>query len=141
MPEMTLGEVQSERWTRYETGDGHIAYVLTGIVPVTVKGSGKEWKWQDVKFNVPIPGLTGSERFDLIHWAPFVTPCWISNDNTAVNAGWAVQYFDLLNAAAPQVGRVEVECTVGVRDVDGYINGLGFNIALVGDEVTEEGSA
>ncbi len=133
--ETTVSATQSERWMRFETADSELAYVLTGIVPVTVKGTGGEWNYVDLEFDVPIPDLGSGKALKLTHWAPFVTPCWLSNDNTAVNAGWAVTSFELVNPTALQYGKVEVTCEVGVRDKDGFVNGLGFNISLLGIEV------
>jgi hypothetical protein len=133
--ETTAAPIQSERWMRFETADKQLAYMLTGVAPVTIKGSGGEWKYVDYEFDVPIPDLGPGKALELVRWAHFVTPCWISNDRTASNAGWAVTSFDLVNPGAPQYGKVEVTCEVGVRDIDGFVNGLGFSISLLGTEV------
>ena len=70
-------------------------------------------------------------------WAPFVTLNSISNEQQAVNAGWAVDAFRMLVSPGDHQSGVTVSCDVAVRDVDGYILRLGYIVFIVGKLVAQ----
>lgn len=135
-PEFTVQRIESEHWVRSTTADGHLSYLMTGIIVLTpIQGSGGDWRRLGISFQVPLRLLPSNRALRLIHWAPLVTLSSISNSFDAVNAGWAVDSFSLANPNEPQRGAVDIVCGLAVRDVDGFIARLGYMINLVGDEV------
>ncbi|MGH8933452.1 MAG: hypothetical protein ACRDZO_23160 [Egibacteraceae bacterium] len=52
----------------------------------------------------------------------------ISNQGTAIGALWAV---DSVNAGLNEAGRVQVIARLVVRDTDGFINRLGFQVHIL----------
>jgi hypothetical protein len=135
-PEFLVQRLESEHWVRSTTGDGHLNYLMTGIVVLTpIQGSGGDWKRLRMSFPVPIRLLQPGQSLSLIHWAPLVTLSSIANNNEAVNAGWAVDGFGIANPGEKQHSAVEVFCDLAVRDVDGFIARLGYMVNLLGDEV------
>src|SRR4051812_16843735 len=131
----------SQHFTKSTTTEGHLSYRLTGIVIYGAApprlAEGRDWERSGVSFSVPIPDLPDG-WFHLIQWAPFVTLSSISNTGPAVDAGWAVDDFGI---EAPQhpIGTgpgspgVTVFCNIAVRDVDGFIGRLGYDVTLIGD--------
>jgi hypothetical protein len=134
-PEFTIQGLESKHWVRSVTGDNHVAYLLTGVVLLTVQGKGSSWFREKISFDVPIPELRASNALRLVHWAPFVPLNSIANDHTAENAGWAVDNFGLSNAGEDQRGSTSVFANLAVRDSDGFILRLGYVVNLLGDEV------
>jgi hypothetical protein len=56
----------------------------------------------------------------------------IQNDDTSNWAGWAVDSFRLANPGDPVKQQITVETGVAVRDVDGYLLRLGYQVTLSG---------
>ena len=131
-----IPHIESEFFTRSVGSDGKVSYVLTGVVLFEpVKGTGDEWLRTKVDFSVPLRNLGVNKALRLDFWAPFVTLTSISNDRTATNAGWAVDGFEIAHPEEVMRGRVGVSAQVAVRDSDGFINRLAYNIHLIGHEV------
>lgn len=119
------------------TGDR--TYVgLTGVVLATLRGTSEE-QWREETFRIYVSlqkaahdaGFRESHWFRAVHWTAFATLSSIFNDEEANDAGWAVNAFrledpPLLRGAAPLI--VET----AVRDTDGYIFRLGYNITMLG---------
>lgn len=55
----------------------------------------------------------------------------IYNDNVANDAGWAIDAFRLVNLRT-LLPHAILEVDTAVRDTDGYILRLGYNIAMLG---------
>lgn len=116
------------------TGDGRDLIVLSGVLEINLKGrSADHWNWCTVysRHSLPIPD---DKHFKIEHGAPIVTLSSISNNATSYNAGYSVEWFHLLNdgSAAPYV---TVRTRIGVADIDGFLNRLGYQITLVGQIV------
>jgi hypothetical protein len=131
-PEIQIAHVSSPHYTKFTTGEGQLAYTLTGVVVINEKGDGSKWRRFGLDFDVPIPDLPPEQAMKLIHWAVLVTPNSIANDQAAIDAGWAVDDFHLVNPNDQQKGYVRVMCELAVRDVDGLILRLGYFIQLLG---------
>jgi hypothetical protein len=119
------------------TGDR--TYVgLTGVVLATLRGTSEEqWRGETFRISVSLrnaavdAGFPSTHWFRAVHWTAFATLSSIFNDEEANDAGWAVNAFrledpPLLRGAAPLI--VET----AVRDTDGFILRLGYNIAMLG---------
>jgi len=123
----------SQHFVNFKTADGLISYTLTGIVTITFQGAatGSDFLRKPLTFEVPIPDLPPRKGLKLRHWAPFVTLGSISNDGTAINAGWAVDDFSITNANTVMTS-VGVATNLAVRDVDGFVLRVGYAIHLLG---------
>lgn len=132
--DLWVSHIESQFFTRMVTGDGRVAFTLTGIVVGNERLQGQaDWMRRRVAFTVPVP-LQPNHVLHLDHWAPFVTLSSISNDHTSTNAGWAVDGFALSSPDSPVRGKVGVLVDIAVRDIDGFIDRLGYNIHLIGRE-------
>jgi hypothetical protein len=128
---LTSEGVESKQWVVFETPSGLLAYTLTGVVKLTMKGDGAQFRRDKLTFTVPIPDLPPRKGLKFVHWAPFVTLNSISNDNAAYDAGWAVDDFGLESTGGAMLA-VSVFCHLAIRDVDGFILRLGYVIHLLG---------
>ena len=109
------------------------AYTLTGVALYTFEGSpGQQWNRGRLDLRVAIPDLPNGKGLKLEHWAPFVTLNAIANDHEAVDAGWAVDRFQLDNAGEPSIRTAEVSAQLAVRDIDGFVLRVGYVIHLLG---------
>jgi hypothetical protein len=132
---IAAGQLVSESYVYFTTAEGLLAYTLTGLVPITFKGTaGNDFLRDTLQFEVPIRQLPIGKGLQLVRWAPFVTLNSISNDGTAVNAGWAVDDFTIPFTEAPMTA-VSVKCDLAVRDIDGYVLRVGYQIHLLGSLV------
>jgi hypothetical protein len=135
MPPFPNFSINSEHFLRLQLGGGMVAYTLTGVgVGGPMAGTGSDWIRGRLEFKVPVRGLVDGKALRLIHWAPFVALSSISNDRTATFAGWAVDGFGLVSPQIPIRSSVNVFCDVAIRDIDGFINRLSYNISLLGHE-------
>jgi len=127
----------SEYYTKFTTVAGEVSYTLTGVVVVEppFQGQGGDWFRERVQFAVPVPSLAKGSQLKLIYWAPFVTLSSISNDRTATNAGWAVDGFGIASPKNLIGETVGVYCDLAVRDIDGFVVRLAYNVHLIGKEV------
>ena len=117
---------ESQHYVKFVTGEGLHAYVLTGVVLTSFRGSGDHYSRDVLTFEVPIPGLPPEKGLRVVHWAPFVGPALIANNGAAINAAWAVDRFWLVNTG-PVIATATVGCLLAVRDSDGYLLGLGYS--------------
>ena len=123
--------LESPHHVVFETKDGLLSYTLTGVLVGELEGSGQKWLRFTMNFGVPIPGLPSGKGLKLVHWAPVATLNSIANDSTAVDAGWAVDGFRLLDTTAVR-NSVDLACDLAVRDADGFVLRVGFSIHLLG---------
>ena len=105
-------------------------WTLTGTVELSIKGNGSSWRYETVQVGLLIPGI-GDKLVRLQQWAPFLTLQGLSNDKTAVNAGWLLDKMEILDPQAA-CARIEFQCQIGVRDIDGYVLRLGYLIHAIG---------
>jgi hypothetical protein len=106
-------------------------YILTGVVLLTMKGEGRSWRRESFAFCLGLPSIPSGQGLLLEQWAPMVTLNSIANDQTSVDAGWAVDGFRLLHTTNA-FAAVTVEADLAVRDVDGFVLRLGYAIHLIG---------
>jgi hypothetical protein len=120
--------------------DGFMHWTLTGIVvlPEEIKGTGSSWNDYAVMLTIELPGI-GQNLVHIKQCAPFVTLNAIKNDHHAINAGWAVNSFKIVDPGQPSRG-ISLLCHLGMRDVDGAILRLGYVINAIGS-VEEHASA
>jgi hypothetical protein len=112
--------------------DGLRYYTLTGIASLSFKGIGGSWNRTPCAIDVGIPGLPAGKGIVLEQWAPLVTLNSIANEQASIEAGWAVDNFDLKFPTGKSVDVVSVLADLAVRDVDGFILRLGYAINLIG---------
>jgi murein DD-endopeptidase MepM/ murein hydrolase activator NlpD len=123
---------ESQHFVHTETADRLHLWTLTGVVLLHQKGTGRNWLRAQVDLGITVPEIPAGAALRLVHWAPFVTINAIQNDDTSNWAGWAVDSFRLAHPGDPITRQVTVETGIAVRDVDGYLLRLGYNITLAG---------
>jgi hypothetical protein len=117
---------------------GRTYVALTGIVLATLKGI-SETQWRRETFRIlpslsdarQAAGFPGNYWFRAVHGTAFATLSAIYNDNVANDAGWAIDAFRLVNLRT-LLPHAILEVDTAVRDTDGYILRLGYNIAMLG---------
>jgi hypothetical protein len=107
-------------------------YTLTGIASLSLKGEGGSWHREPCTIDVGIPDLPTGKGLVLEQWAPIVTLNSIANEQASIEAGWAVDNFDVQFARGKAVNVVSVQADLAVRDVDGFILRLGYAVHLIG---------
>lgn len=122
----------TQHFVHSETADGLHLWTLTGVVILHLAGTGGQWRREHVSLHITVPLIPADKALRLRHWAPFVTLNSVGNDDEAHDAGWAVDWFRLANADAPTPGQVTVETQVAVRDSDGWVYRLGYELTLAG---------
>jgi hypothetical protein len=128
-----FSSVESRHHVVFETADGMRSYTLTGVAIGQLKGTGQQWFRSGTNFSIPIPDLPTGKGLKLVHWAPLVTLNSIANDSTAIDAGWAVDGFRLVDIGPTAIRDwVEVVCDLAVRDTDGFVLRLGYVVHLLG---------
>jgi hypothetical protein len=90
------------------------------------------WLRGQVNLVISVPEIPPGSALHLVHWAPFVTLTSIANDETANWAGWAVHWFRVAHPWDPITYQVNVETGYAVRDSDGLLLRLGYEITLAG---------
>lgn len=125
-------QFESQHYVHTETADGLHLYTLTGVVLLHLRGTGRDWLRGQVNLGITVPEIPAGTGLKLKHWAPLVTLNAIQNDEVANWAGWAVDWFQLAYPAVPITKQVTVETGVAVRDSDGYLLRLGYEVTLTG---------
>jgi hypothetical protein len=111
---------------------------LTGVVLVNLKGI-SETQWRRETFRIILSlqdaaqaaGFPRTHWFRAVHWTAFATLSSIFNDNVANDAGWAIDAFRLVGASNLQ-GAAILDVDAAVRDTDGFILRIGYNITMLG---------
>ncbi|HWQ26625.1 MAG TPA: hypothetical protein VN367_07570 [Chlorobaculum sp.] len=129
------GAFATKSHTVTQAHDGLMHWMLTGIVtlPDEITGTGPSWNDTAVKLTIELPGI-GHKDVRLLQCAPFVTLSSIKNDHHAMNAGWAVNSFKVVDPGSPSPG-ISLLCHLSVRDMDGGILRLGYVINAIGSVV------
>jgi hypothetical protein len=112
--------------------DGLMHWTLTGIVamPEEIKGTGSDWTDHAVMLTIELPSI-GQNHVRIHQCAPLVTLNSIKNDHHAINAGWAVNSFKIVDPGQPSRG-ISLLCHLGMRDIDGAILRIGYVIHAIG---------
>jgi hypothetical protein len=107
---------------RTRTGDGRNLVVLSGYADFHLRGTGGSWR---CVIGEIVRGPVWRRLDDV---APIVSLASISNKYHAVNAGRAVDWCTWSYRA----GRIYLRCKLCVRDVDGYLHRVAYQITAVG---------
>jgi hypothetical protein len=122
---------------------------LAGSVLVDLKGTRQDWEKQTVEINIKfnrsaLQNWKTSYAFKIKEAAPFFTLNRIRNDHHAVNAGWEVGLFRLHEKLEIQIHKnlitddfIPLQVDIGVRDVDGYLVGIGYHLTMTGYAVPQ----
>ena len=127
--------LSSQHWVHFTDPQHREVYVLSGtciLNPVlTGPHDGSRWQRGKTDFAIPVPDLPQGQGLVIQQWAPTVVLGTIQNDGTAVNAGWAVDDFDLevTGEAAAYVWPV---FNYAVGDTDGYLLRVAYTVTIVG---------
>ena len=95
---------------------------LSGVAVFNFRGSGGSWKRNTLYV------VAGPAWRRLIDVTPYAALNSISNRNVANNAGWAVDGFTWTTFG----GRILLRIPVAIRDSDGYLHRVGYQITAVG---------
>jgi len=122
---------------RTVTGDSKQLITLTGVVRIDLKGTSTEsWRQEEIIICPRIVYIGANQALELEHWAPFVTINGVYNEKSSNDAGWAVNNFELLLPYEKKVTRryphVEIKTRVLVRDTDGWLLRLGYQVTMSG---------
>jgi hypothetical protein len=112
---------------------------LTGVAISGFTGGSPDWVRNrlSLSLNYPTYFIPSGKQFHVDQWAPFVTINAIRNDDTAKNAGWAVDSF-----GGPGRGRVwesiPIWADLAVSDLDGHLIRVGYTLTVYGSIVDYE---
>ena len=107
---------------RTRTGDARNMVVLSGYAGFDLKGSGGSWR------RVTGQMVRGPRWRRLDDVVPIVSLAAISNNEHAVNAGWAVDWCNWGNLNS----QIYLTFGLAIRDVDGYLIRVAYQITAVG---------
>jgi hypothetical protein len=124
------------------SGDNKHLITLTGAVRIDLQGkSTKEWRSEDITIYPRIGPFLQDKALKVEQWAPFVTINTLYNANQAVDAGWGVNNFwlefDHIDQIIPGPPPffLKIKSRVLVRDVDGWLFRIAYQVTLVGQLV------
>lgn len=143
--EYVEGSVMGERFESLhklhtETGDGKRLVILSGIVRIDLKGeSTKDWRFEEIEIQPKIPSIPQDTALLVEQWVPLVTINTIYNEDTAVGAGWGVNNFWVDLPGSRMIPyrnpRVNIKARVLVRDSDGWIFRVAYQLTMTGSLV------
>jgi hypothetical protein len=118
---------------RTTTGDGRVLYVLTGVALIRdFHGtSDSAWVHGQLDFDVPIPDLPAGQGLRLAHWTTFAGLNAVANDGEGDDIAFAVDNF-WLTETDRALRSARMHCGIAVRDVDGWLLRVGYNLNLLG---------
>ena len=137
----------SSHWVHTKTGDNKELVTLTGIVVVDLLVALQDWHRDTLKFGLRFPGDIvppirpggGNSKilawkFQVEHWAPFVTINAIAAGASADYSGWAVDAFrGPGNVELYGDGMVNLEADLAVRGIGGgVVIRVGYSLTLSG---------
>ena len=106
-----------------------------GIVRVTVPTPGRRWTF------IPLGGIPLRSPMTFFHGGTVVASlASIYNKNVANNAGWAVDGADL-QALGNEVEGLQIEAKIAVRDSDGFLYRISYQVNALGQDLPREGGA
>ena len=114
--------IETPQEMRTRTPDGRDLAFFSGYAVFDFRGSGSAWRLDDIFITF---GPTW-RRLDGV--VPSVALASVANDNTAVDAGWAVD-----NCRWSTFGsRILLQSRVGVRDSDGHLYRVVYQATAMG---------
>ncbi len=105
-------------------GDANRLFIYTGIAVFSFRGTGSRWLRDTLSFQI---GRTFTAA-QFKKAAATASLASIANNGHAVNAGWAV---DRIEARRASSGRIEVTMNLAVRDSDGFLNRVAYEVNVL----------
>ena len=108
--------------------DGRDLLFLSGYAVFNFIGNSGEWRRDELR--IPV----GPEWIRIDEVVPVVSLASITNLDVATNAGWAVDNCQWSNVANSTTGRFRIllACQVGIRDRDGYLQRVAYQVTALG---------
>ena len=100
-------------------------FIYTGTAVFSFKGTGGDWLRDSISFDVG-RAFASTEFVKAVAVASLAS---ISNQQHAVNAGWAVDRVEANRAAGS--GKTTLTISLAVRDSDGYVQRLGYEVNVL----------
>src|SRR4051794_22139471 len=117
--------LSSDHWVHFQDLAGRQVYVLSGtcILDPPLNGPSDDSRWLrgETFFSIPLHDLPTQQGLIVEEWAPTVVLGSIQNDGTAVDAGWAVDDFDLEPGFGEATTAISPRFNFAVGDSDGYM--------------------
>ncbi|HET6418692.1 MAG TPA: hypothetical protein VFG19_00960 [Geobacteraceae bacterium] len=123
----------SQYWVQTPVANDRYLVTISGIVIIDYKGiTSDEWRRDRLHLGIKFPTdfFPKNKILKLEQWAPFITINAIYNKDESVNAGWAVDNFGLDDVTIG--GYISIWADIAVRDSDGYLFRLGYNVTVSG---------
>jgi len=116
-----------------KTYDGKELVVLSGVVLVHLEGKSEaDWLREKLTLGIDIANILPSGKgLSIEQGAPLVTLNAVYNRGVSNNAGYAVDSCQL-RPSSEAYRDVFVDCDVAVRDTDGWLYRVGYNITVIG---------
>lgn len=125
------GSVVFPQRLRAPLADGRELLVFSGVALVNLKGESADWN-RDFLFialdTTPISSDDATFREDQV--APLVTLNSIWDRNTAINAGFAVDWCRPILNVFPDF--ILIECQIAARDSDAFLYRAGYHVTVTG---------
>ncbi len=127
MPIILLGRESQQDMEVAVSGPGtaNRLFIYTGIAIFNFKGTGGSWFRDYIEFELGRVFAPGQVR-DIVPMAHLNS---IKNEQTAVNAGWAVDSVRAWWDSIEQ--RIKLRADLAVRDIDGYIQRMGWTVHVL----------
>jgi hypothetical protein len=130
---ITVDGVAEPRVLQIPIGTGRSLWIWTGTAELLFQGTGTDWVRDQAMDD--LLGL-GFDPFDLDDFgiAASASLASIQNEGAAVNAGWAVDQIvaDRIRRPEDNLGAIRWTANLAVRDVDGYLMRLSFQVFFTG---------
>jgi hypothetical protein len=123
----------SQYWVHIPVANERHLVTLSGIVIIDYKGiTSDDWRRDRLHLGIKFPTnfFPAKKMLKIEQWAPFITINAIYNKDKSVNAGWAVDNFGLSDDKI--AGYIAIWADIAVRDSDGYLFRIGYNITVSG---------
>lgn len=119
----TISQFAGQDRMDVEVVGGRRLAILSGTGVFTFKGNGGDWRRDRASIDLgPFPQTVARV-------VPFASLASVANDQTAMQAGWAV---DRVSAHMdPNTKHLVLEADLAVRDVDGYIYRLNYLVHVL----------
>jgi hypothetical protein len=121
----------AQHFIRFPVADDTEVISMTGVALVSFKGVDTSFTTTRLEMTVGLPDIPDGHGFRLDHWTVFASLQTITNDGEGDWVGWGVDNFWLTTSPAP-IRNAIINCSLVVRDVDGYILRVGYNVLLQG---------
>lgn len=107
--------------------------IQTGLVDIGFQGVSHDWRTDELRIVVNFSNILPRDtEFSVEQWTVLVTMNKISNEGHAINSGYSVRTFGLHDPRS-RVNEYEISATIDVRDRDGFLSVVGYQVNLLGD--------